>query len=671
MVASLPSCPHCGTRVEARSIQHDATEKASSHDSAFDDATVKVSSQNASQDPDETVRASSLISSRLYAQAIRQDAALHTSQSTASTGKSSNHVSEQQIPTPVRVHRSSTRKILLSALCGICLVSLLLVLVGSVLDAGGSTSAHQQALQNRARLDQLMQQAKERGVPLSFLQPVITQEQQISNANTPLTLVPNPLATTIYQQQAQQYAHLQTLVPGISKTATEQLQLWAQRDMQNFQTKLSQENTRSEGNIPYFTQQFSQAQLMTASARTPSDYAAISQIARSSITALTQMTSTSQQLSTFKQTLDKMQSARLDVSALETQYQHDFTLFQEATKPGDFQNLNTQISAQYQQMLVSSVQAFAYVSVAKLNQLTEQIQKLHKYGLNPAAYQQRLDSDQVASEQAKTLSDQLLFFKQVDQDITSMRSDLVQGEARYAVTQFQMEVNSWNKANPYRNSFDGRNYMLASGYTQAGIGATLSNDLASARTITDFESIIAETNNALFNLRALEADYKDTRAYNQVHATDLQMIEHYRLQQKQILMVSLVDQAMRVYQKGKLVQAYQVTTGRQELPSLPGVWAVLDRRSPVIFTSGEPKGSPYWFPDTPINYAILYHYGGYFVHDAPWRGTIGPGTQFPHLDASGNTPYNFDGSHGCVNLQESAATWVYKNTDWNTIIVIY
>ena len=88
-------------------------------------------------------------------------------------------------------------------------------------------------------------------------------------------------------------------------------------------------------------------------------------------------------------------------------------------------------------------------------------------------------------------------------------------------------------------------------------------------------------------------------------------------------------------------------------------------------SSGEPRNSPYWFPDTPIHYAMLYHLGGYFVHDAPWREAFGPGTQFPHQDPIGTSAYNFDGSHGCINLRESDAGWVYTHTNWNTAIVIY
>ena len=252
-----------------------------------------------------------------------------------------------------------------------------------------------------------------------------------------------------------------------------------------------------------------------------------------------------------------------------------------------------------------------------------------------------------------------------------MQSDLVHGQAQYLVTQFHNEVDTWGNANLYHDPFDGNSYLFDTGYMKQGIGSFLDADLASATTEMDFQSVITETQNALFNLHMMEADYKDKTPYTQPHATDMQLLDHYNLRNKQVLMVSIAEQALRVYQNGSLQQSYQVVTGRRQLPSLPGVWQVLDRKSPTIFTSGEPKGSPYWGPDTPINYAILYHYGGYFVHDAYWRANFGPGTQFPHQDSSGNTPYNFDGSHGCVNLSEKDMAWVYSHTDWNTLIVVY
>ncbi len=259
----------------------------------------------------------------------------------------------------------------------------------------------------------------------------------------------------------------------------------------------------------------------------------------------------------------------------------------------------------------------------------------------------------------------------IDADSAAREEELAQREATYLIQQFHREVAAWGNAHPYHDPYNGRDYPLDNGYMKDGIGTSLDGDLANAQTSADFASVIDEAHNALFNLSMLEADFADQTPYNLAHTSDLRMLDHYQLQQKRVMLISLVEQVMRVYQNGKLLRAFYITTGRQELPSLPGVWSVQTRQSPVIFKAADPKGSPYWFPDTLIRYAILYHWGGYFIHDAPWRADFGPGTQFPHHDASGTTAYNFDGSHGCINLSEDAAAWVYKHTDWNTAIVIY
>ncbi len=571
-----------------------------------------------------------------------------------------------------RVSKNSLKKTLLIRVgCAIGLVLILGVLLYSVMSQNNNSTTQRQANQSKAQLDTLIQHARTLGVPVAALQPILTQEQQLSNSYTPLVLLSHQSATSYYQGLTQKYHTLSSQVNTTITTATQQSQVQAQQDMQSLQTALSTGGTQNIGNTQYFTQQFSQDQFSLSAAQTPNDYTTVSKNVRQSLQALSIMKSTASKLTDFHTTIARMSNAHLDVTAMQAQYNNDMQLFNNATQVSDFENLDTQISVQYQQSIVSSIQAFPYVSITELNELQSQIHLLQVYSISTTGYQQRLNADQLAVVHAKTVYDQLAFFKQVDGDIASLQGDLARGDAHYLVTQFHQEVNNWAKAHPYNDAYDGHVYALDNGYMNAGIGASLDSDLASSDTITGFQAVIAEANNAIFNLHLFEADYTDQTPYNHVHVTDKQVLSHYSLNHKQVLVVSLAEQAMRVYQNGVLVNSYHVTTGRQELPSLPGVWSVLDRRSPVIFAAAEPKGSPFWFPDTPISYAILYHFGGYYVHDAPWRANFGPGTQFPHQDASGTTAYNFDGSHGCINLQESDAGWVYNHTGWDTSIVIY
>ncbi len=550
------------------------------------------------------------------------------------------------------------------------LVLLLMGLSFVMVACGGDAHIQQQATQNKAQLDQLLQHAQAIGIPSSSLRSIFTQEKQLSSTSAPFNLFNDQPLNTYNQNLATHYTQLTVQTQDIVTTYTNQAQLLAQHDLQNFQSSLTQ--ARMLGlPIQSFSQQFSQEQALLSAAKYPKDYALVSSRSKAAQQTLTVLQDVAHQLHTFQQTIAQMQQAHLDVTAMQTQYQDDQQALTTIKTMTEAQNFNALLDSQYQQSVVNSTLAIPYVTSAKYNEFALQIKQLKTYGGDTTAYQKRLAADQTVMNNIKSLQDYQGFVQQINTDLASMHDDLVQSEAVYLVKQFHQEVNAWGNAHLYHDKFDGKNYPLDAGYMDAGIGSDVDRDLSWSYTPDDFQAMVVEAQNAIFNLHLLEADYSDTTPYNQVHATDMQMIAHYKLQKGQLLMVSLSQQAMRVYQDGQLVKSFLVTTGRTELPSVPGVWSVLDRKSPTTFKSVEPKGSPYWYPDTPIHYAILYHWGGYFVHDSWWRVDYGPGTQFPHVDSGGDQSFAGSGSHGCVNMQEEQAAWVYSHTDLNTQIVIY
>jgi hypothetical protein len=535
-----------------------------------------------------------------------------------------------------------------------------------------STHAQHQASQQQAQLDQLLQQASNIGVPASLLAPIIQQEQQINKPFIPFTPAGDQPSTTDYQNQAKAYDKLDQQVRNIISTSTQQFQSQAQTDMQNFQLALTQVQVWGHfANLATFSQQFSHDQLLLSAAQYPKDYTMISTNARLSTQALNQVEPTYQQLATLQNTITQLQAASLDTTAMQIQYQGDMQTYNAASKLFDFQNLGALIDVQYQEAVVSSTQALPYVGAAKLSEFQNQLNQMQGYGINTSDFQKHFTADQAAIKQASSVSDYLKVAAQINADLTSSQNLLLQAEANQAINKLDHAARSWGQAHLYHDSFDNNNYILSAGYTTDGIGSWLQSDLSSASSPADYQAIADEENTDLFNLQMLQQDYNDKTPYNQVHSTDLQMLNHYNLIHSQVLMVSMVEQAMRVYQDGKLVASFHLTTGRVELPSLPGIWSVLNRQAPTTFTSSDPPDSPYWYPPTPINYAIMYHADGYFVHDAWWRQNFGPGTQFPHYDTGGDETFAGNGSHGCINMQEDQAAWVYNHTDWNTIIAVY
>jgi lipoprotein-anchoring transpeptidase ErfK/SrfK len=150
-------------------------------------------------------------------------------------------------------------------------------------------------------------------------------------------------------------------------------------------------------------------------------------------------------------------------------------------------------------------------------------------------------------------------------------------------------------------------------------------------------------------------------------AQEVTILEELGYPDKAIL-VSIDQQVLHVYQNGVLIKWSYVTTGRPELPSPKGFWKVLVRKHPTTFTSPWPPGSPYWYPPTYINYALEYHEGGYYLHDATWRHYYGPGTNVWHENPDGTRE---TGTHGCINMPLNFMTWLYGWTPLGTPVVVF
>jgi hypothetical protein len=130
----------------------------------------------------------------------------------------------------------------------------------------------------------------------------------------------------------------------------------------------------------------------------------------------------------------------------------------------------------------------------------------------------------------------------------------------------------------------------------------------------------------------------------------------------QVILISTSQQWLWAYQDGHLVLASPVTTGRPELPTPTGHFTVLNKQTNITFYSPWPVGSPLYYFPTPINYAMQFKAGGFFIHDAWWRSQFGPGSQYVHRTGDGSET----GTHGCVNLPEDTTYvlfyWVHVGT---------
>lgn len=295
---------------------------------------------------------------------------------------------------------------------------------------------------------------------------------------------------------------------------------------------------------------------------------------------------------------------------------------------------------------------------------------LRRYHGDTGQYVLEYSQDQKALHAAKNNQTYQAALQDITHHVTEIKMQALQREAITLEQQLQHRVTEWSKQHTFHDSYNDQTYQLGYEYTDNGVGGLLHDEITGAKTLAAYQQAIEDANASLTSFYAYRNNVLDKTSWGKTHRTDLQLITHYRLSREKVIVVSLSEQALRVYDQGALVRAFQVTTGRPDKPSLPGSWVVQEKQSPTIFKSSEPRGSPYWYPDTPISYAMLYHSDGYYIHDSWWRTDYGPGTQFPHMDSSGDS-FSFDGSHGCINVATAGAAWLYNYVTLNTHILIY
>jgi lipoprotein-anchoring transpeptidase ErfK/SrfK len=115
------------------------------------------------------------------------------------------------------------------------------------------------------------------------------------------------------------------------------------------------------------------------------------------------------------------------------------------------------------------------------------------------------------------------------------------------------------------------------------------------------------------------------------------------------VVIRLGAQTLTAYLNGKPVLHTPVTTGRAALPTPVGSYHIEAAYSPFTFFSPWPPGSPYWYPPTPVTWAMPF-YNGDFLHDDPGEpaSAFGKGSEYG--------PY---ASHGCVHVPHAAMAFLF------------
>src|SRR5579875_1409697 len=132
------------------------------------------------------------------------------------------------------------------------------------------------------------------------------------------------------------------------------------------------------------------------------------------------------------------------------------------------------------------------------------------------------------------------------------------------------------------------------------------------------------------------------------------------------IVVSFQAQHLWAYQNGQVVMDTPVTTGIRGVGDIGtdfGPMKVLFKSHPWTMHSPWPPGSPYWYPDTVVQWATFFTNTGESIHDAYWEpdSELGPGSQYNPSTRS----------HGCIHVPYADAQWIFNWAEVGMPVIVY
>lgn len=523
---------------------------------------------------------------------------------------------------------------------------------------GSLTPKGQQAQQEKAKLDAMLNQAASIGVPDALLTPIRQQEQKVASQAQSPGLFGDSTPDSTYQSIISSYQQLETQVTTVVAQAAQDARMQAHQDIQTFDQLLQQRQNEGFQEVPAYQARLSQLEQDFDKAQTPADFQKISATANQQTEALQLMMPTYQDLQGLQDSLNRMKDAGLDITLGQQEYNDDLAAFRAASTPQDFKKLQITVAAQTDQLAADQVSAIPAVGAAMLNQYQQLITQAQQYGEDVTQYQQQLAQDQQDLKNANTISAYLELSSRIRGQIDNAQILVVRGKTRYDLQKLQTMIGQTDINNDYEYQDADDAY---------GVEQQRFQD---ANTSDDYQTIDSQVSILITNLQALLTNLNDSTAHDQPHATDLQLLQAYGLTSGKVAVVSLTEQTLRMYENGQLVHFMYVVTGQRAAQTPPGLWHIFFKGTNLTFKSSEPPGSPLWYPPTPINYGMEYHAGGYYFHDATWRSYFGPGANLPHNDPTSGQ-YSNNGSHGCINMSLSNAAYLYNWIEVGTPAIVY
>ncbi len=568
---------------------------------------------------------------------------------------------------------------------------------GIILTACAPT-AQDNAQPSRSRLDAELQRAVTiMNMPDSLINPIKMQESKISVGSS-------SSASAGAQSASSEYDHLYQQVLSLEQMTPAQAQTLVAKDLTLYETAVQAVNSQGFIEAAQYETTAQQAQQQFASASTTHDLFTYARILEAQTVALNDLMPVYQQLQALD-ALVKSQNEALGIQAnagpqplqcaigdngafftpdpivtvtlsyggpaqsyeFDQWPQHDLELFRAATGDAQYQALASLIRAQTSQMQADVAGVLPQEASHLVTLFEQDVTEYQQDGGTDARYSQQAAQDIQTLASAKNLNQLSALAATIQTQRQAIAFPLTRARAQHDLQTLQGLVNKAN-AIQVTDPANGLNYPLAYEYSNDGVGiGDAYARLNQASSLADYQVVDQEIQMFITNIQAMLQNLNDNTPSNQIHATDVSLMQHYGVYGEKVVVVSLSEQQMRIYDNGKLVHTNLVTTGAPDLPTPAGIHCVQNKLYHTEFVSPYPKGSPDYYYPTPINYAMLVSDYGFYMHDAWWRAWFGKYSNLPHYD-----PISFNnGSHGCINMPLSDAAWVFNWVTIGTPVIVY
>src|SRR6516162_3929093 len=128
---------------------------------------------------------------------------------------------------------------------GMLIFSLGILLVILLSACNNTSQLQQQESLNKVELDNAIIHAQSIGVPEYMLQPIISQENQLTHTNAPIGLFNDQSVNEYYSNVLQRYAMLTVEVNGLVSQTTQQFDFKASQDLQTLENVLAERQAQN------------------------------------------------------------------------------------------------------------------------------------------------------------------------------------------------------------------------------------------------------------------------------------------------------------------------------------------------------------------------------------------------------------------------------------------